>query len=184
MDNGEKNYRRYLDGDDDGIVQLIKEYKDPLLLYLNGITGNFSFAEELIEDVFFKLAVKKPLFRGKSSFKTWLFAIARNVAIDSIRRSSKIVSLPIENYAYLADETDIEQNYIKEEQRIYLHKSLSRLNSDYRQVLLLTYFEGFSIDEAALIMKKNKKQINNLLYRAKKSLKTDLEKGGFTYEGL
>lgn len=184
MDNGEKNYRRYLDGDDDGIVQLIKEYKDPLLLYLNGITGNFSFAEELIEDVFFKLAVKKPIFRGKSSFKTWLFAIARNVAIDSIRRSSKIVSLPIENYAYLADETDIEQNYIKEEQRIYLHKSLSRLNSDYRQVLLLTYFEGFSIDEAALIMKKNKKQINNLLYRAKKSLKTDLEKGGFTYEGL
>ena len=76
MDNGASSYRRYLDGDDSGLVELVRDYKDGLILYLNGITGNFCLAEELMEDTFFKLAAKKPKFSGKSSFKTWLYSIA------------------------------------------------------------------------------------------------------------
>lgn len=39
MDNGQ-NYRRFLDGDDSGLVEIIREYKDGLILYLNGFVGN------------------------------------------------------------------------------------------------------------------------------------------------
>ena len=92
--------------------------------------------------------------------------------------------MPIDEYTDIADEQDIETEYLKEEQKIMLHKALHNLKPDYRQVLYLTYFEDFTIDEAAVIMKKNKKQINNLLYRAKQSLRNELEKGGFVYERL
>ena len=81
-----------------------------------------------------------------------------------------------------ADENDLESNYLKKEQKITLHKAVRRLNSDYRQVLYLTVFEGFSNGEAAKIMHKSTRQIENLLYRAKKSLRTELEKEGFEYE--
>ena len=72
MDNGASSYRRFLDGDDSGMVELIRDYKDGFLLYLNSYTNNYSIAEDCVQDTFIKLAAKKPKFREKSSFKTWL----------------------------------------------------------------------------------------------------------------
>ena len=72
-----ESYRRYLEGDDEGMVEVIRDHKDGLTLYLAGIVGNIFTAEELTEETFFKLVVKKPRFAGKSSFKTWLYAIGR-----------------------------------------------------------------------------------------------------------
>lgn len=69
MDNGASSYRRFLDGDDEGIVELIKDYKDGLTLYLNGYVNNIFVAEELMEETFFKLMMKKLRFNGKFSSK-------------------------------------------------------------------------------------------------------------------
>ncbi|MCR4758699.1 MAG: RNA polymerase subunit sigma-24, partial [Oscillospiraceae bacterium] len=79
---------------------------------------------------------------------------------------------------------DIEKQYLKEEQRIELHRAMKRLKTEYAQVLYLMYFEDFDTAEIAGIMKKSKKQIGDLLYRAKKALKSELEKEGFVYEEL
>ena len=53
---------------------------------------------------------------------------------------------------------------------------------EYRNVLWLVYFEKFSNKETAIVLKKSERQIKNLLYRAKKSLKSKLEKEGFENE--
>lgn len=182
MDNGAEFYRRFLDGDDSGIVDIIRDYKNGLVMYLNGITGNLSFAEEIMEDTFFKLLTRKPKFSGRSTFKTWLYAIGRNTAYDKIRKNSRNPHIYMEAIYGEADESDLERDFLKEEQKITLHRAMWRLPSDYRQVLYLTFFEEFSNGEAAKIMSKNKRQIENLLYRAKKSLKTELEKEDFEYE--
>lgn len=184
MDNGASSYRRYLDGDDSGLTELIRDHKDGLILYINGITGDFCLAEELMEDTFFKLATKKPRFSGKSSFKTWLYSIARNAALDCLRKRKHLSDTPPDKFYDLSDERDIEQDYLREEQKISLHRAMESLNSDYRQVLYLTFFEGMSNSEAADVMKKSNRQIENLLYRAKIALRSKLEKEGFEYEGL
>lgn len=181
---GEDSYRKYLNGDDSGLVELITEYRDGLLLYISGITGNITSAEDIIEEVFFRLAAKKPKFGGRCSFKTWLYAIGRNAAMDMLRKSRKISDKPIEDYADLKDTQSIEQEYLKEERKIQVHKALASLSADYRQALILSYFEGFDNAEAARIMGKSKRQIENLLYRAKAALRKELEKGGFVYEEL
>ena len=185
MDNGASSYRRYLDGDDKGLSEIVGEYKDGLMLYLNQFVNNYCVAEELTEDTFFRLITKKPKFSGKSSFRSWLYAIGRNVAIDHIRHNSKIMNTPIEEMDnYISDGKSLEQAYITEESKKALHNALAKLTPDYRQVLWLVYFEGFSNREAAVAMKKNDHQIKNLLYRAKIALKAELEKEGFIYEDL
>ncbi len=185
MDNGASSYRRFLDGDDKGIAEIVGDYKDGLILYLNGYVNNIYTAEELTEDTFFRLVTKKPRFSGKSSFKSWLYAIGRNVAVDHIRHHAKQRNIPIEDMeSYLSDEADLERSYIREERKIALHQALGKLPPDYRHILWLVYFEGFSNKEAAAALKKNDRQIKNLLYRAKQSLKSELDKEGFLYEEL
>lgn len=185
MDNGASSYRRFLNGDDEGLTLIIKDYKDGLILYLNGYVNNIYVAEEIMGETFFKLAVKKPKFNEKSSFKTWLYTIGRNVAIDYIRHNSKFSMSSIEDMEnYIKDETNLENLYIKNETKIAVHKAMSNLKPEYRQILWLCFFEEFSNGEAAQIMGKSKRQIENLLFRAKQSLKSLLDKEGFQYEKL
>ena len=185
MDNGASSYRRFLNGDDNGIVEIIKDYKDGLMLYINSYVKNIYIAEDLMEDTFVRLVTKKPYFSGKSSFKTWLFSIGRNIAVDYIRKNSKISEVSAEELsAILRDEADLEKDYFKDEQKIILHKALNKINVKYSNVLYLIYFENFTIKETAFILKKTYKQAENLIYRAKQSLKTQLEMEGFVYEEL
>ena len=183
MDNGASSYRRYLDGDDNGITEIVSAYKDGLILYLNGYVKNIHLAEELAEDTFFRLVAKKPWFSGRCSFKTWLYTIGRNMATDHLRHHRREIETPVEELEnYLAQEADLERSYIREEEKLLLHRAIRRLHSDYRQILYLLYFEGFSNREAGVILRKSERQVRNLLYRAKQALKSELEKEGFTYE--
>ena len=182
MDNGASSYRRFLDGDDNGITEIVENYKDGLILYLNGYVKNIFVAEELTEDTFFRLMIKKPKYSGKSTFKSWLYAIGRNVAVDYIRHNSKILNVPIDDVENYLIEQSLEQSYIKEENMLIVNKALNELIPEYRNVLWLTYFEEFSNKETAIILKKTERQIKNLLYRARKALKSKLEKEGFEYD--
>lgn len=183
-DHGANCYRRFLNGDDSGMVEIIDIYKDGLILYLNGFAGNIQTAEEWMEEVFVKLVIKKPHFRGKCSFKTWLYTIGRNVALDALRRSLKLPEVSMEDSLIdSADEGEnLEQAYLRQERKIVVHRALRKIKSEYRQVLYLLFFEQFDNGEIAQIMKKSKRQIENLIYRAKMSLKSELEREGFIYE--
>lgn len=181
--NGNIIYRRYLSGDDEAFVEIIKEYKDGLILYLNNFINDIYIAEELAEDTFVKLGIKKPKNTEKASFKTWLYIIGRNIAIDYLRKKAKLKEVSINNNMKLEKET-LEQIYIKKENKLIIHKAMERLKLEYKQVLWLSYFEDFTNKEIARIMKKNVHNIETLLYRAKLSLKSELEKEGFSYEEL
>ena len=148
MDNGASSYRRFLNGDDEGLTLII--YKDGLILYLNGYVNNIYVAEDIMEETFFKLAVKKPKFNENSSFKTWLYTIGRNVAIDYIRRNYKFSTSSIEDMEnYIKEEKNLENLYIKSERKIIIHKAMSNLKPEYYQVLWLCFFEEFSNEETA-----------------------------------
>lgn len=185
MDNGASSYLRFLNGDDDAFAPIVRDYKDGLILYIDSITHNLSIAEDLMEDTFVKLATKRPLFRKDSAFKTWLYAIARNLALDWCRKNTRHAAISTEEISVeIPSGEDIEAQYLCSELKIHLHKTIQTLKPEYSQVLYLSFFEGFTNEQIARIMKKSKRQIESLLYRAKQSLKTKLEKEGFSYEGL
>ncbi|MCR4793765.1 MULTISPECIES: RNA polymerase sigma factor [Ruminococcus] len=184
MDNGASSYRRFLEGDKNALIDIIEDYREGLVLFLNSIMGDFCLAEEIAEETFLKLYVDKPKFAEKCSFKTWIYTIGKNAAIDHIRKMSKYGEMTADNFYDIADRQNIEQNYIRDEDKKQLLRALEKLNDDYRQVLYLIYFENFSNTETAKIMGKSEKQIRNLLYRSKESLRNILEKEGFRYEGI
>lgn len=170
LNNGESSYRRFLAGDDDGMLDIVTEYRDGLMLYLNGFVNNLTVAEDLAEDTFVKLAIKKPKFKNESSFKTWLYAIGRNLTLDYIKKNSKEIfsdsEIELKAFDYFED-------------KIIILNALNKLNTQYRQILILTYFEDFTNKEAAKIMKKSVHSIETLLYRARTALKAVLIKEGY-----
>jgi RNA polymerase sigma-70 factor (ECF subfamily) len=182
MDNGESSYRRFQAGDDEGLHEIICAYRAGLILYLNSFVQNIHTAEDLAEDTFTELAIRKPKFSGNSSFKTWLYAIGRNITAKYIRKHARLDVVPLESQEFHADEEDLERNYIKTEQKRMVHQALHCLKPEYRQVLYLSYFEEFSNAETAQIMHRSKRQIETLLYSAKKALRSELERRGFAYE--
>ena len=70
MDNGASSYLRFLSGDNDGFVELVREYSDGLTLFINTIVNDIHISEEAADDVFMKLYVDKPKYRSGYSFKT------------------------------------------------------------------------------------------------------------------
>ncbi len=185
MDNGANSYRRFLAGDDSGFVELVRDYKDGLMLFLNRYTNDIYAAEELMEETFYRLAIKKPRFTAQYSFKTWLYTIGRNLALNELKRTARLSPLPVEERPDGATEADaLERRYIQSETRMALYQALARLSPDYRTVLHLVFLEGLTNAQAARVLQKNPRQIANLVYRAKHALRSELEQEGFTYEGL
>jgi len=184
MENGISSYSRFLSGDKDAIDEIIRDYKDGLVYFLYSIIGDMGQAEEAAIDTFVKLYVDKPTFKGKCSFKTWLYTIGRNKAFDIRRKVSKFSSVSLDDAFNISDEENIEQKVIDDERRSDLRRIISKLKPEYSQVLYLIFFEDFKNDEAAEIMKKSRKQITDLLYRAKNALKKEIEKEGAVFYGL
>lgn len=185
MENGVDSYRRFLDGDDNGIVEIIRDYKDGLMLFLNRYVRNIHIAEELAEDTFVRIVTVKPRFIATYSFKTWLYTIGRNLTLNYLKRESRMVYAPIEELTWVSeDESLLERAYLREERKIAVHKALSNINPEYSVVLYLKFFEEQSNEQISKIVGKSKRQVENLLYRAKQVLKSELEQEGISYEGF
>ena len=136
-----------------------------------------------MEDTFVKLAVKRPRFAGRSSFKTFLFAVARNIARDHLRRQKKTSTVPLDDAANArSEQQSVEQQYLRQEAKIRLHRAMETLPAQYRQVLYLRYFEDLPPREIANVLHRRPKQVESLLYHAKQTLKAKLEQEDASYE--
>jgi RNA polymerase sigma-70 factor (ECF subfamily) len=185
MDMGAICYQRYLSGDDSGLEELVLMYNDSLIFYINGFINNVSVSEDVAADTFVELITKKNRFTNKYLFKTWLFRIARNNAIDYLRKQSRRrTKMLTECERELSDNETLESTVLQNEQNRQLHNAMKNMSNDYRDVLHLIYFESMSYDDASAVLGKNNKQIKNLVYRAKQALKTTLDKDGFEYEDI
>lgn len=176
-------YLSFISGHENAFEYIIEEYKDTLIFFVMRYVKNITDAEDIVENVFFKLAVKKPKYKNSNKFSTWLYTIARNEAISFLRKEKHRSSDDISEYENLADvENDIEASFVKEERNRFIHEALGKLPDAYREVLHLSFFAELKNEEIAKITGKSRKQVENLLYRAKIALKKELEKEGFDYE--
>lgn len=177
-DYGASSYHRYLQGDDNALEELVKMYGDSLVRFAFCFLGNSFEAEDVMEDTFATLIVKRKKFIVTAKFKTYLFQIARNKCIDILRARKRTVPLEVN----LISAIDPEAEVALSDKNKLLYECMQQLHNEYRWVLNLIYFEGFSIAEASAILHKNRKQVYNLLARAKSSLKEILLKAGIDNE--
>ena len=130
-------------------------------------------------DAYAEAVAEKASFGGRSSFKTWLFSIGKKLALTHLRKTKQFFLLSEEQTAAVtpAPELDI----LREERYGQLYQALSRLKNEYREVLILLYFEEMSHEELGTVLKKNRRQTYNLAERGRKALKEELERMGFDY---
>ena len=185
MNNGESSYRRSSEIGLDALECLVIKYNKKLVFYLFGLVNDLDAAEDLAADSFLKLYTKKPRIKDEAALKAYLYRTAHNCAVDYLRALSRRKKLCVEtelNEETAADVLSLEEEFVKDERQKQVRHALSQLKSDYRDVLYLIYFEEMSYDDVATVLKKSRKQVGNLAYRAKQALEAELVKEGFNYE--
>lgn len=178
MQKDEDLYRQYLSGDETGLDSLMQRYGNSLTLYINGYLHDLHEAEDLMIEVFAYVFTKKPHIRD-GGLKAYLYKAARHMALRHKSRLHRVFCL--EDLSEEPEEKILVEEVIrtKERNRI-LHLCMSELNQAYREVLYLVYFEDMSYRQAAEVMNKSIKQITNLVYREKESLRKLLEREGIS----
>lgn len=168
----------YENGDESAFDVIFEEMRAPLCFFVSRYVSNSDVVEDLVMDTFVSLLLNIKKFNRNSRLSTYLFTIARNKAIDYVRRNRNKM-LTLDENTPDADYLRIEEEYIRNEEYERLHCELRTLPENYRTVIHLYYFEEMSVNDIAVVMKKNKKQIYNLLHRAREELKVRL---GGNYE--
>jgi RNA polymerase sigma-70 factor (ECF subfamily) len=170
-------YYRFLSaGDSRDLSALLERHKESLTLFIYSIIHDLGDAEELMLDSFAVVAGGRNPFAAQSSFRTWLFSIGKRLALQQLRKKKLPAELIDET---LADNRTPDLQILQDERKRVLYDALGSLSPDYRQVLILLYFEDMSYEEAGRVMRKTRRQMYNLAERGKKALKENLEKMGY-----
>ena len=179
MDNGASSYRRFLDGDESAFDEIVKDLFRGLVFFVNRYVQDVHTAEDVAIDTFSDLIVHKSRYNFKVSLKTYLYMIGRSRALDYIKRRKVVSFVAISEAQALPDDSMVlEEMVLADERKRMVNAALTRLPEDMRVAVHLIYFEEMTYDEAAKVMKKNRKQVDNLLYRAKKELRIILGEDG------
>ena len=172
MNNGESSYRRVLDGDESAFDDIMELYREPLTRFIDDYVKDFAVAEDIAIDGFTYILVHKHRYNFKTSLKTYLFMLGRSRAIDFLRRRKRFPSVDMVDAEKEISSSSPEEQMLLDERKNLVREGLSKLPSDMREALTLVYFEELSYEETARVMKKSKKQIDNLLYRSKEKLRS------------
>ena len=161
------------------IAGLYGQYELPIYRYLLRLCGSEAVARELTQETFFQVLTSWKRFQGKSSVKTWLYKIARNVYLHYIRdkaRTNKLQQkIANENNApqYTpSPETGLEEKRLRETVRYVLQL----LPEQYRTVILLKEVENLSHREIADIMEKSEASVKVMLFRAKQKFREEFDR--------
>ncbi|MBQ8800575.1 MAG: sigma-70 family RNA polymerase sigma factor [Lachnospiraceae bacterium] len=179
MDNGACSYRRFLDGDESAFDDIMKELFHGLVFFVDRYVHDVHAAEDIAIDALSDLIVHKHRYNFKVTLKTYLFMVGRSRALDYLKHRKVIEFTELSEATEVsAEEKTLEESVLSEEKKRIVNGAVGRLPEEMRVVIHLIYFEDMTYEEAAKVMKKNRKQVDNLLYRAKKELRILLGEDG------
>ncbi len=180
QENDEALFERLVAGDQECLRPLMERYGDALTLYVNGYVHDVDAAEDLMLEAFSRMLVKRPRLR-EGGFKPYLYKTARNLALRHLRLRARFMSVE-DLHGEPASGDRVEDSILQDERARALYRCLAKIPPDYREALYLVYIENMSYDEAGAIMRKTRKQVDNLVQRGKKAMRPLLAEEGVSYE--
>jgi RNA polymerase sigma-70 factor, ECF subfamily len=159
---------------------LYERYHQDVFQFLFYMVRNREQAEDLMQEVYIRVLKSYQHFEGKSSEKTWLFSIARNVAIDSFRKQKGWKQKIMEKFDWstqqVKDEYPIPEEIAMQKEEIQLmYKGLENCTVDQRMVIIMRYIQELSITETAEALGWTESKVKTTQHRALKSLKKNME---------
>lgn len=174
--------QRFLPGVDLTLEEFIRTYSDALVRFAYSFVRSSAAAEDVAAESMAVFYLKAKKFPDEVHMRAYLYKIARNKAMDYLRRHKHDV--PLEDVENIVGFGDPERDAIQKERDAVLYRCMTKLPAQYARVLQLVFLEDLPVKEAASVMKLTAKQVYNLLSRAKASLRILLEEEGITHEDL
>jgi len=168
--------------DPDVLDRLIEQYQHRLLRYLVSLSGNRELAEDLFQETWIRVLERGDQYDGKHEFSTWLYAVARNLTIDYLRRKHP-VSLdglmeddehaPLEPADTRPSAWEVVAQHELAER---ITAALVSIPVEYREAVVLRFQEGLALEEIATVTRAKLGTVKSRLYRGLDML-TSLLKG-------
>lgn len=147
--------------------EIYAAYKDKVSRYVHGKISNYHDAEDLVSDVFLKVCQKYGTFdEKKASLSTWVYTLTRNTVIDFYRQSKEYCSGSGEFPA----NGGFDETQIGEERLERLADALSRIGQRNRDIIILHYYNGYTLKEVAEKMNLSYSNVKLLHGKALKKL--------------
>ncbi len=179
MDKSAECYRRYLDGDESAAREILDELFYGLVFFVDRIVRDVHASEDIALDVLSDLFVHRHRFDFRSSLKTYVYMRGKSLALNHLKRmrGKRFTDLS-EAEAFPDEREELERVVLENELKRTVNLAVDALPEDMRAAVHLVCFDGMSYRDAAKVMGKNSKQIDNLLCRAKKELAARLGSEG------
>ena len=153
--------------------QIYQSYFDPVYRYVLSLSRDPHVAEEITQETFFKALRSLDKFRGDSSMKSWLCAIARNSWISGQRRRK---AQPIDEADMLPDPgISPEESILRQDESMRIHRLLHRLDEPYREVFTLRTLGQLSFKDIGELFGKTGNWACVVYHRARARLKEGME---------
>ena len=179
MDNGASSYRRYLEGDEEAFAHVVNAYFQRLMMFAARYVRDTGVAEDIAIEVFSDLIAYRHRYDFRWPLWSYLCMVARSRALNYIKHNRVLEMLPLSEAGEREDPGQgPEERMLQTEQTRALHGAIAKLPPDQREAVQLVYFSELSCEDAGRVMRKTRKQIYNLLYRAKNTLRTELGEDG------
>jgi len=158
-------------GDREAFHLLFETYKDKVYsIALYFFHGDEATAEDITQEVFFRLFTKMKQFEDRSAFSTWLYRLVFNACVDEQRKRKRFLPYSEAAETCLRPFSTGEDDYRRIEVAASVQSALSQLTSDLRMTVLLRYFENLSYEEMAQALGCSKGTIASRLNRSHKIL--------------
>ena len=175
---------QYRAGDQKAFDELVIRYLDQIYGFARRMTGNAGEAEDIAQETFVKVWKMLHRYRTTNTFKSWVFAIARNTAIDRLRKKKTPVFSDFENAEGKNSVTDTatdpdtipEMLIEKAETKKLLDGALADLPPVDREILVLHYSDDLTFEAIGKILKKPLNTVKSRHRRALQRLRDYFEK--------
>jgi RNA polymerase sigma-70 factor, ECF subfamily len=175
-------------GDEASFELLLQRYRTPLVNFLFRMIRNREQAEDLAQDVFLRVYRARAEYVQSAKFTTWLFRIATNLALNSVRdnRYQKLevsIDAPVtvdaedggERPLDVAEQhPNIEQYLVEDARKKMIRHAIDKLPEKQRAAVLLHKYEELDYAEIAKILSCSESALKSLLFRAYESLRVEL----------
>ncbi len=156
----------------ESIEIIYKKYANLIKNYIFNITGDISLSEEIMQETFVIAITGINKFKGDCKISTWLCSIAKKILYKKLKKDNSKNMVPIDELK-IADNIEIEENYIKNEKKLKLYAALQNLDVNTREVMYLRLTGDLTFKEIGKILNKNENWARITFFRGKQKIRKE-----------
>jgi len=147
------------------MTEIFNRYNNQILNYFFRLSGNLEDSQDLTQSVFLRILKYRKSFNQSKSFKSWIYGVSRNIMNSHFQ--SRVINTEYSEINQLQESSNSD-----DENDLKLYKAINMLNDEYKELIILSKFQGLKYKEIAEMFSTTEASIKNKVFRALDKLRT------------